>query len=449
VIDIEVKGFQSIEHTHIKVEGFSALVGRSNIGKSAFVRAVRTALTNPPGTSFVRHGQDCARLVRKNGKTCKCSSSVHIRTKGLDLLWEKGDAVNRYVFNTQIYDKPGQGVPDFLAEAGFAPVEIGGKANSIQVADQFFPIFLLDQSGPAIAEAISDVSRLDQINAATRLAEKDRRDVIAKRKVREEDVRELETQLTEFEGLDSAIKELQEVGSSFLALVQAQSRVQQLGRFLGALEVLVVGIRRLQEAANIDVDEPVELERAFAKTLQCHRFDVDFDALTLRVNRLHEASQYDVEDLDTLTAKSSSIQVLKRYQVELDRRSKDVEGVSWVENDLRPFPEEDPLSEPAGKLSKLGLWVSQINRNKGALAPQSKLLAEDLPDTLHLEEQNSKLKTLSSLISKVTTLPPLLRGLAAQATTLEAEESVIEGEIDALGVCPTCVRPVREEHTHA
>ena len=33
MIEVEVRNFQSIEHISLKVEGFTALVGRSNIGK--------------------------------------------------------------------------------------------------------------------------------------------------------------------------------------------------------------------------------------------------------------------------------------------------------------------------------------------------------------------------------------------------------------------------------
>lgn len=448
MIDIEVKGFQSIECACIKVEGFSALVGRSNIGKSAFVRAVRSALTNPAGTSFVRHGVGCARQTRKNGKSCKCSSSVHIQTSGLDLLWEKGDSINRYTFNGQIYDKPGQGVPDFLAESGFAPVKAGDKTGSIQVADQFFPIFLLDQSGPAIAEAISDVSRLDQINAATRLADKDRREAVAKRKVREGDVKELEGSLSSFDGFDTALQSLQEADEGFQALVRVQGKVQQLGRFLDAMESIVTDVRRLQEAASVDVDDPVELVTALVKAQQCLMFHEKLEVLTQESVKLGKASQVDVEDPDILSEKSSSVQTLRRYEIELVRRQKEVEGMSEIDSSLSHFPEEDPLLVPASSLLQFKTWMSKLQQLKSVFTSHSQL-SDDISDPDGLVAQASKLKDLSSIITRLSPLPAVIRDLDSRAKSLNSDYFDVGAEIDALGVCPTCTRPLKEGHTHA
>ena len=62
--EVEVRNFQSVEHAVFRIEGFTALVGRSNIGKSALVRAVKAALTGATGTDFVRHGGLCARRLK-------------------------------------------------------------------------------------------------------------------------------------------------------------------------------------------------------------------------------------------------------------------------------------------------------------------------------------------------------------------------------------------------
>jgi predicted ATP-dependent endonuclease of OLD family len=61
MIEIEVNDFQSISHTAVTIDKFSVIVGRSNIGKSALVRAIQCALTGAVGTDFVRHGATCDR----------------------------------------------------------------------------------------------------------------------------------------------------------------------------------------------------------------------------------------------------------------------------------------------------------------------------------------------------------------------------------------------------
>ena len=178
MIDLEVRSFQSIEHVKLRVDGFTALVGKSNIGKSAIVRAVKAALTGCVGNSFVRHSSACARRSKK-AKTCECYSSVHIKAENFDLLWEKGDKHNRYVFNGQEHGVPNRGTPDFLErpklEKDFGQVKVGDQWSLLQVADQFENLFLLNQSGGVVADVFSDVARLDRVNVAIKYVEKDRR----------------------------------------------------------------------------------------------------------------------------------------------------------------------------------------------------------------------------------------------------------------------------------
>ena len=63
-VDVEIRNFQSIEKATIKIDGFTVVVGRSNIGKSALVRAVKAALTGAPVSSFVRHSSGCLRKTK-------------------------------------------------------------------------------------------------------------------------------------------------------------------------------------------------------------------------------------------------------------------------------------------------------------------------------------------------------------------------------------------------
>lgn len=447
MIDIEVQGFQSIERTRIKVDGFSALVGRSNIGKSAFIRAVRCALTNPVGTSFVRHRRDCARLARKNGKTCKCFSSVHIKTDGFDLLWEKGDSVNRYHFNGQKYDKPGQGVPEFLTDVGFAPVK-AGDIGSIQVADQFYPIFLLNQSGTSIAEAISDVSRLDRINTATRLVEKDRREIMSTRKIREEDVKTLESELGTYDGLDDAVKAVRGCELALLAVVEAQAKLNQLAGHIQQLSVLVADIRRLQEASSIDIEEPTQLEQGVGTAILQLRFHGNLVKLNESIDRLTQASRADVSDPEILTTAVARVKQSFRLGVDWARRSSELKVVEGLETSLQSF-DVDKLDQPASTTLRLHSWFCTLLRGKRLLDSLEGLI--DVPDTVELETKTFDLRGLQPLVQRLGSIVPAMRDMIAENKSLAAEEAQVDMELDALGVCPFCVQPltVKDRHNHA
>ena len=249
--EIEVRNFQSIEHATLKVEGYTALVGRSNIGKSALVRAVKAALTGAAGTDFVRHGVSCARRLR-DAKSCKCQASVRIKREGFDLLWEKGDAVNRYTFNGVVNDSVGQGTPSFL-QKGYAPIKIGDSKELLQVCDQFDPIYLLNQTGGVIADVLSDVAHLDRMNVAMRLVEKDRKEAVSTRKVRETDVVTLTQQLVQYDGLDDAVSRVKGVEDKLTELNALDGRVRQIERFLEEVTARAMGIRALTGIETITV----------------------------------------------------------------------------------------------------------------------------------------------------------------------------------------------------
>jgi hypothetical protein len=254
--EVEVRNFQSIEHAHVTIEGYTALVGRSNIGKSAIVRAVKAALSGASGTTFVRHGPHCARRL-KDAKKCQCKSTVRIKREGFDLLWEKGDNDNRYTFNGQVCDSVGSGTPDFLVKAGYAPIKIGDGRELLQVADQFDAIFLLNRTGGVIADVLSDVAHLDRVNTAMRYVEKDRREAASTRKVREQDVVSLTQRLEEFEGLDDAIVRVKAVEDKIVDLGRAESRLKQIERFLEAGTARGVEIKRLLGVENVVIPDAV------------------------------------------------------------------------------------------------------------------------------------------------------------------------------------------------
>lgn len=415
MITIEVKGFQSIAGATLQVEGFTALAGKSNIGKSAFVRAVRCALTNPTGTSFVRHGRDCARQARKNAKTCDCFSSVHIVTDGFNLLWEKGDRVNRYTFNGKEYDKPDRGVPDFLQDAGLALVKVGDKTGSIQVADQFFPIFLLDQSGPAIAEAISDVSQLDCINAATRLVEKDRREVQATRKVREKDITELEAKLSTYDTLDEKLKLVRDAEKVLLAITEQSTKVQTLERYLRSLEALKRDMVALGKASTVEVPEVSSVVEAEKSALRLYAFLGD-----------------------------------------LGKRSKEVRGLAEAEKGLRDFPDENPLPSPLTKLDNLKDWMAQLRRLKEGFASFESVSNLEVPDCDSMTASVAKLKHMVSFSARGNATAKASTEIQAALNKLESEERALAEELVPLNkalseieVCSTCNRPLKGSHSHA
>lgn len=188
---VKIKDFQSIESADLTVEGFTVIVGRSNIGKSAIVRAIEGALTNLSGDSFVRLGAH--------------HTEVDIECDDLTLKWKKGGGFNDYEINGEVFESVGRGAPHVIAEAGFREVEVSRGSIPVQVASQFNPIFLLDPSkvsGSLAAEVVSDIGRLGELQEALRNAAKDRRSLETVQRVRRKDLKQTRAEIQAYDALD-------------------------------------------------------------------------------------------------------------------------------------------------------------------------------------------------------------------------------------------------------
>lgn len=404
MIEVEIRNFQSIEHIVVRVDGFTALVGKSNIGKSAIVRAVKAALTGAPVDDFVRHGPDCPRLL-KDAKSCKCACSVHIRAQGFDLFWEKGDAVNRYVLNGKEYTVAGKGTPEFLQDT-FALAKIGDTKELLQVANQFDPIFLLDESGTVIADVLSDVARLDRINVAMRMVERDRKEAIASRKLREKDVMDLKIKVLTYDGLDDVLARVREVEADEQVVEAAKQRAAHIERLLSNAFPLAREIRALAAASKVEIPDAAEVRQGYA------------------------AYEKLVQLAASIVEKQASIDTL--------------EGFEGLE-----VPDADPLKEKCAAFGRLEVWVEKVRAFKDLFVRWKTL--ETVPDETRVNTALSRFVSANDLAGRFDAAVASIRALEQSRKDAEKEEVSVQKEIDALGVCPTCTKPLGasgKKHIH-
>jgi energy-coupling factor transporter ATP-binding protein EcfA2 len=398
VTEVEVRNFQSVEHATFRVEGFTAIAGRSNIGKSALVRALKAALTGSTGTDFVRHGPTCARRL-KGAKACKCYCSVSIKRENFDLLWEKGDGVNRYTFNGQVYDSVGSGTPSFLMD-GYAPIKIGDSKELLQVSDQFDPIFLLNQTGGVIADVLSDVAHLDSVNIAMRMVEKDRREFTSTRKVRERDVVLLTQDLVRYDGLDVAVGQIRGVEDKLGKVEQLDKRLRQIELFLEAGAARATEIKHLSGIEKVpepDVKPVQEGAKGFLSIQGWHDSLVTFKVWFERM-----------KGLDAFAAPS----------------------VTPLKERLMGF---NGVVELAGRYDILTMDVTKLEAVQG-------VVTETLSPSA-LKERLVGLSKVAGLASSYEALTSELSGLEATHQRVQEDVEVIQAEWAALGVCPTCEQP--------
>jgi len=400
VVQIEIRNFQAIAHTVIEVDGFSVLAGKSNIGKSSVVRAIKAALTGAPADIYVRHSFNCPR--NKGAKSCKCFCSVHIVTDGLDLLWEKGDTVNRYVYNDTTYTVVGKGTPEFLMQ-DFAPIKLGDEKEIIQVSDQFNPIFILDESGTIAADILSDVAKLDQINIATRLAEKDRKEASSTRKVREKDILDLRIALTRYEGLDAVVDHVSTIEDLDGQTEVIGFKVEQLERFIETVLIVVSRIKSLEKINLIELP------------------DVEF-----------------------LITDGSKFERLKEFIASLADRMASVSSLDGV--DSVTLPSIDFFLSSSATYAKLVVWESKMDSLRGFFGRLRKFDSVSFPVITSLEKTGENYFQFSSWFSQMNEIALLIAKFKKDLEGAKQEEVSVLNEFKALGVCSGCNRPFVNAH---
>jgi hypothetical protein len=401
-LQVEICNFQAIAQSKLILSGFTSLVGRSNIGKSSVVRAIKYALTGATGTAFVRHGDSCLKK-KKSGKNCKCFSSVHLVSEGFDLLWEKGDAINRYTFNGQIYDRAERGTPDFLTDL-FSPVKVGTQSQMLQVSDQLKPIFLLDQTGGVIAEVLSDVANLDRINVAMKLVERDRRDLTSQRKVRDTDIKEVAASLGLYIGFDEVSGQVQSLSKDLVQLDQQGLSLVSLENYLSTLGVAERALEGLSFVEDLTCFDPQDLSRALA-----------------------------------------SILLVLSYMGKARSRYQEVQSLGGVGDlsTVEPYGVQDAFVSH----QRLSKWNLSLEKHR-TLFESSKLLSQVTLEAFLPQEPLKCLNDLVGFSRRYETLNKELASMEDILLSLEVLQEKLQLEIDSLGVCMTCLKPLVEATCH-
>lgn len=267
-VKVRVRNFQSIKDATLVIDGLTAITGPNNTGKSAFLRAIRGAFQNAKGHRFVRHGAS------------HCQVDIEF-ADGRTLTWKKGPKVKpTYIIDGGKPIHPGAGVPEEVRDMGVAPIGAGGRDIWPQFAEQLTgQVFLLDEPGSVLAEAVANVDRVGRLNRSMKASEKDKRAVSSKLKVRLEDRTMLEDELAAFEGLDAIEREadvLEEAAGKTQKMANAIQGIQALREaFQNAKHIvgLLQGIEAVEVPATGDAEDLLvqwedtrRLRRALQKT---------------------------------------------------------------------------------------------------------------------------------------------------------------------------------------
>lgn len=253
MVDISIKNFQSIKKVDFTVDGFTVIVGKNNIGKSAIVRAIDAALTNQSGNNFIRLGEK--------------STEVKINIKdSINFLWKKGDSASYEVGEgkeKETFTKLNRAIPEPLIKVGIEKMDIGDKKISPLIATQFEPLFLVNEGGAEVTEVLASLYNINTLSKADDLCQKELKSCKSELKTREQDLKELQEDLVKYSDFESIKQEVAEITKREEYCIRLQNEINSLVQYETNLKNLTTLVDSLKKVKQITIPDATKCEKIF------------------------------------------------------------------------------------------------------------------------------------------------------------------------------------------
>jgi len=219
---IIIHNFQNHRSFEQDLNLLNAIVGESDKGKSAILRALRWVLTNEAPKNPITFGED------------ECS--VEIIVDGHSLIRKRTKKENTYNLDGTEYSALRGEVPEQIQKI------LGISENEIQ--GQFDNVFWFSLSGGEVAKKVNDIVDLDIIDFFFSELKSKIRDESTRQKIVEEQKSKTEAEIEKLNGIDSLSKRADQIE-------KLQDKIQKEGisRKIDSLSSL---ISRIEELQNLD-----------------------------------------------------------------------------------------------------------------------------------------------------------------------------------------------------
>jgi exonuclease SbcC len=323
-----LRDFQAHSHRVVNFgPGITTIMGPTDIGKSAILRALRWACLNDfSGDDFVRYGAKKAEvtlLVKEGGKEWEIRRT-------------KGSGQNTYHLNGKEYKAFGTGVPE--------DIERLLRLAPINFQDQHDPPFWFSETAGEVSRRLNSVVDLSLMDEALGYVAGQIRRLQEKRTWHEEKLKSLEAEMVQFEGLEEKAQDFREAKALLAEWEKVQKRRQSLQSLIEnllSIQDQAAPLKRLcqeGEALLKQIDDWKEkkasvqrLRRLVEQAEEIHRTlrepVPDLDELEEAWQKLKEISSRK-EALALLIAKASaSLDQLNRAKEEMERAEEKLHSV--------------------------------------------------------------------------------------------------------------------------
>lgn len=312
---IVLENFQSHKHTEIELnKKLNIIVGQSDSGKTAILRAIKWALYNEPsGDFFIREGENevtVSLVFSDNTKLTRYRS----RSKNVyELEYNNGKELRLEGF--------GLGVPEEVKEAiGIYKINLdGNESNSVSLAEQLEGPFLLSEKTSTRAAAIGQLVGVDVIDQALREVLRDSKGHNNTKKNLEIEIDKLSKEIKTYDYLDDLREKIgklstirEKIASSTVIVDKFKSHNSNLANLYKEIEKLKIIKNNLLRIEEID-KIITSLESLSIKYWQLNNYNRKLKKLNESI-RENQITLDKLLDLDLVTkAEKRLVSLNKKY----------------------------------------------------------------------------------------------------------------------------------------
>lgn len=227
---IVLENFQSHKHSELELDpGVNVIVGPSDSGKTAIIRALRWLVWNRPlGEAFIQHGS----------KYCKVE--IEIERSKIVREKERKNGKNVYLLDEICFNAVGTEPPE----------EVRNFLNlqEINISQQFDQPFLLSNSPGEVAQHFNKVARLDMIDIGMKRVSQWIRKIQQDISNRESQIKKLETQLLEYDylpSLEGRIQSLEQMQNEVAVKVNQKDKIEELYESLSQVDEEITKLTKI------------------------------------------------------------------------------------------------------------------------------------------------------------------------------------------------------------
>jgi exonuclease SbcC len=320
---VTVSNFQSLRLVELEVKGLTVVVGPSNVGKSALIRALSSVYFGRPGDYFITLGEKLT-SVKSEG------TPTSMGGREINLEWRKGTGENKFIINGETYDKVGTETPVPIQAAGFKDIAVGNEYLRPQVHGQMDRVFILDRAGSFIHDAVAQSSRLSVLLKADRNCSSDLKRNKALLKVRIDDLDKAREKLTSME----PIKELH---ARVMDLKEKTAQIKKTANRLTDLREMAKARKTFKEVTALSLPDRTDIPQDLgARAIEVAKLAAE-RKIYLSLPSLPPTKELDLAGLEGIARDLPTIRQLA------EERKKLVTAVQASEASLRSATTEEEL----------------------------------------------------------------------------------------------------------